>query len=392
MSSALIIFWICLITLFYCYLGYGIILYVLNRFKKRNPGHTTALEREWPPVTIIVAAYNERPLLDRKIRNTLDIDYPAGRLRMIIVTDGSTDGSGELASSYPSVRFLHLPERKGKTAALKRAMKEVETEFVLFSDANSFLNRECIRRMIPHYDDPGTGGVAGEKKILDPHHHSAVGEAEGLYWEYESFLKKQDAGLYTVVGAAGELFSIRTPLFREPVDAVVLDDFYISMQVCLQGYKIEYEPGAYATESPSASLADEEKRKVRISAGAYQAVGYLKECFHVTRHPLLSFQYFSRRLLRWIVCPPFLILLLASNIFLAAHPGIPLFYLYFLFAQLLFYVLALAGWLLVRRGRKSGLLTIPFYFVFMNTCLVKGFFRFLKGGQSVIWEKAERGG
>jgi cellulose synthase/poly-beta-1,6-N-acetylglucosamine synthase-like glycosyltransferase len=269
-------------------------------------------------------------------------------------------------------------------------MQAVKTPIVIFSDANTILNKECIERIAKHYHDAKVGGVAGEKKIVRDHHVSAVGEAEGLYWEYESFMKKLDAGFNTVAGAAGELFSIRTELFKQLDDELILDDFVISMQVCLQGYKIEYEPGAFATELPSVSLAEEEKRKVRISAGAYQSIGYLKKCLNVFKYPLLSFQYISRRLLRWVFCPPMLIILLLTNILIVRSQAENDIYNWSLYGQVLFYFLAFLGWLLIRSGKRAGLLTIPFYFVFMNYCLVKGFIKFLKGRQTVLWEKSLR--
>jgi len=125
------------------------------------------------------------------------------------------------------------------------------------------------------------------------------------------------------------LFSIRTALFPQLDEKIILDDFVISMKVCLQGYKIDYEPGAFATEFPSASLAEEEKRKVRISAGAYQSIGYLKGALNIFKHPLLSFQYISRRLLRWIFCPLMLIILLATNILIAFTATTHIIYLVF---------------------------------------------------------------
>jgi cellulose synthase/poly-beta-1,6-N-acetylglucosamine synthase-like glycosyltransferase len=269
-------------------------------------------------------------------------------------------------------------------------MQRVDTPVVIFSDANTMLNKESVEYIAAHYHDPKVGGVAGEKKILLNHHISAVGEAEGLYWRYESFMKKLDAGLNTVVGAAGELFSVRTELFKEFDDSLILDDFVISMQVCLQGYKIAYEPEAFATELPSASLYEEEKRKVRISAGAYQSIGYLKNCLNVFKYPLLSFQFFSRRLLRWIFCPTMLVILFFTNIYIVNKQPQPDFYLWFMYAQLSFYFFAFAGWLFVRAGRRLGLFAIPFYFVFMNYCLVRGFIKFMKGRQTVLWEKSLR--
>lgn len=342
------------------------------------------------PATIIVTAYNEETILEQKIKNTLAIDYPADKLRIIIITDGSTDGSEKIVQQYPSVVLLHQAERRGKYAAIKRAMQQVKTPIVVFSDANTMLNAACLKRIAVHYKNEKVGGVAGEKKIIRDKNVSAVGEAEGLYWQYESFMKRLDASLNTVTGAAGELFSIRTSLFRELNDELILDDFVISMQICLQGYKIEYEPEAFATEQPSISLAEEEKRKVRISAGAYQSVGYLKECLNIFKHPLLSFQYISRRLLRWIFCPLLLLVLLVSNILIVADQSPASFYNWTFYAQVVFYLLAFLGWLFVRSGKKAGIFTIPFYFVFMNYCLVKGFTRFATGHQTVLWEKSLR--
>jgi biofilm PGA synthesis N-glycosyltransferase PgaC len=391
MSSAIIFFWISLFLLFFCYLGYGMLLFLINNLrhiffsKNRETGLNERL-----PVTLIITACNEEQILEQKINNTLAINYPNDKLKIIFVTDGSSDNSMELIRQYPSIILMHQQERRGKFAAIKRAMQRVDTPVVIFSDANTMLNKESIEHIASHYRDSKVGGVAGEKKILLNHHISAVGEAEGLYWQYESFMKKLDSGFNTVLGAAGELFSIRTELFREYDDSLILDDFVISMQVCMQGYKIAYEPGAFATESPSVSLYEEEKRKVRIAAGAYQSIGYLKSCLNIFKYPLLSFQFFSRRLLRWIFCPVMLGILFFANIFIVSKQPVIDFYLWFMYAQLSFYILALAGWLFVSAGRRVGLLSIPFYFVFMNYCLVKGFIKFLKGRQSVLWEKSLR--
>jgi len=366
-------------------------LFFLNTRKKRteiffSPDEST----NWPQVTIIIAAYDEGPVLQKKVENTLAIDYPPEKLKIIITTDGLGENSKEIIASHISILHLHQQERKGKLAALKRAMAQVDTPIVVFSDANTMLNNDCIKKIVVHYRDPKIGGVAGEKKIINTGRNSPVGNAEGLYWRYESFIKKLDADFNTVVGAAGELFSIRAELFDVPDENVILDDFVISMKVCLQGYRIKYEPGAFATELASASLEEEAKRKIRISAGAYQSIGYLKDALNFSRHPLLSFQYVSRRLLRWIFCPPMLLLLLITNIFIITKPDVRQFYDWFLYAQVIFYGLAGAGWLFIRKGKWVGMLTIPFYFLFMNYCLVRGFFRFLNGNQSVLWEKSVR--
>lgn len=391
MLISVTLFWISLLILFFCYAGYGLILFIWNNLNKNfspPPGKDTITD--WPPVTLIITAYNERPILEKKIQNTLAIDYPRDKLKVIIVTDGSTDGSDAIIGKHPSLKLLHQPGRKGKLAAVKRALNEVKTPIVAFSDANTMLNDECIQKIVVHYSDPLIGGVAGEKRIAGSRQESAVGMAEGLYWSYESFMKKQDAAFNSVVGAAGELFSIRTALFPMLDDNIILDDFVISMKVCLQGYKIAYEPGAFATESPSASLAEEEKRKVRIAAGAYQSIPYLKNALNIFKYPLISFQYISRRLLRWIFCPVMLVVLLLTNILIVWKLNPQLFYIIFLSEQLTFYIGALIGWRIIRKEKKAGILTIPFYFVFMNYCLIKGFIKLASGKQTVLWEKSVR--
>ena len=388
-----IAFWVFLSVMFYCYIGYGLLLLAWNFFRKQlryKPETVELEEKDWPQVTMVIAAYNEASVLQQKLENTLALSYPREKLQIIFVTDGSTDGSERMLADIQGIEVSHEGKREGKLAAINRIMRNVQTPFVVFSDANSFLNRESIKRIILRYEDPRVGGVAGEKKIARSQHPSTIGEAEGLYWQYESFMKKQDAEFNTVVGAAGELFSIRTDLFEPPDQSFILDDFIISMQICLKGYRIDYEPQAFATEFPSASLQEEAKRKIRIGAGAYQTTAYLKDCLNPIKFPILSFQYFSRRLLRWIFCPLLLIAVLIFNILLSLHEPGHSFYTGFLAFQFFFYGMALLGWIQANSGRSMGILGVPFYFLFMNICLVRGFIRYIKKDQTVLWEKSLR--
>lgn len=387
----LYLFWAGFAVLFYCYIGYGILVFLINKVRlfvdsNRKP----FLKKEVLPVTIIICSYNEGAILREKIVNTLSLDYPAGKLKIILALEGNTNDPKQIADEFPSVSIIHQSERKGKYAALKAALTYVDTPITIFSDANTMINSGAIKKMMNHFADKRVGGVAGEKKIASSTKENAVGGAEGLYWRYESIMKKLDAGFYTVVGAAGELFAIRTSLFRIPANEIILDDFIVSMNVCLQGFKITYEPGAYATELPSASLAEETKRKVRISAGAYQSIGYLKDALNFIRHPLLCFQYISRRLFRWIFCPLLLFILFFLNLFICIDEQAGPLYKWLFLGQVIFYILSLAGWLLVRNGKSWSILMVPFYFVFMNYCLIRGFIKFLRGQQTVYWEKSLR--
>jgi len=389
MTPIEITFWLSVAILFYCYLGYGILLVAFNTLKRLFYPSRKSVELELLPVTLIVAVYNEQCILREKIKNTLQIDYPSHLLQVIFITDGSTDGSSEMVSQFPFITLLHQSHREGKSAAIKRAMRYVQTPVVVFSDANAMLNAGCIKAIVRHYSDPTVGGVAGEKTIVSNSRNSVLGEAEGMYWKYESFMKQQDSNFNTVVGAAGELFSVRTELFDLDENNLILDDFVISMRVCLEGYKIKYEPRAYATEYPSASLLDEEKRKIRIAAGAFQATEYFSQRLRFFRYPLLSFQYFSRRLLRWIACPVLIAVVFFINVWLVAdHQG--MIFNSVLLVQILFYSLALLGRFFILAGLRVGILNIPFYFFFMNACLVKGFFQYRQGRQTVMWEKSVR--
>ena len=385
-----IIFWISLILVFYTYVGYGILIWLLVRIKrllinKKNNATSSSL----PKVSLIVAAYNEEDYIEQKIANTLQLDYPQELLELIFITDGSTDLTMELIRKYTEIQLLHQPERKGKVAAMNRAVQFVTAPILVFCDANTELNPGCIREIVKHYNDPKVGAVAGEKKILTVSNGKAAGSGEGAYWKYESLLKQLDSELYSTVGAAGELFSIRTRLFEQAPEGTIIEDFVQSLRVCVKGYVVRYEPNAFAAELPSESIREEMKRKVRICAGAFQAMGLLKELFNVFKYPVLSFQFISHRILRWTLCPIALITLLASNIFLAlATDGE--FYQLFLICQVLFYSLAVIGWVYANKNVKIKILYIPFYFLFMNAAVFIGFSRYVRKKQSVLWEKAAR--
>lgn len=387
-----IIFWASLGILFYSYIGYGILIYILLKLKKifSKAVKTGAKPEFEPPVTLVVASFNEADILKVKIQNCIDLDYPKDKLLLYFVADGSNDNSADIINSFPGVKLFYKPEREGKVAAINRVMPFVTTPFVIFSDANTLLNKQCIREIVKHYTDPKTGAVAGEKKVLDLNKTGdAAGEGEGLYWKYESYLKRLDAEFYSVVGAAGELFSIRTELFEPTGKDVLLDDFIISLKICQKGYRVAYEPQAFASEAPSFSMKEEQKRKIRISAGGFQSVVMLKSLLNIFKYGKLSFQYISHRVLRWVVCPFLLPVLLLSNIWLVLTYKEP-FYTWMLALQIIFYLAAFLSWLLSLKNIKIKLLYVPYYFVFMNVCLYIGLRRYLAKKQSVLWEKAKR--
>lgn len=395
MFSLYLIFWISLAVVFYNYIGYGILLWIMSHLKplfikadKTGFDHQVNKD-QLPPVTLVVAAYNEVDIIEDKIRDCFRLDYPEDKIDLLFVTDGSDDGTADIVRKYPRIRLLHHGIRSGKTAALNRALTHVRTPITVFCDANTLLCREALIRIVSHYRDPQIGGVSGEKRVLANNSETIVAH-EGLYWKYESFLKRLDAGLYTVVGAAGELFSIRTSLWESLEERVILDDLVISIRMNLKGYRMAYEPRAYAMERPSASLEEEKKRKVRIAAGAFQAMKLLKPAFNFFKHPVLFFQFFSHRLLRWTLTPLCIPLLLISNLLLVFNHPAGTFYIVFLTLQACFYLLAAFG---AFSGREGGIFKfgkICQYILFMNYAVYLGFSRYLKGNHSVLWQKAKR--
>lgn len=394
MSFLQIIFWILVFMVVYTYVGYGILLYILVKIKrvfrgKRKPVYDESYE---PEVTLFIAAYNEKEFVEAKIRNSRELEYPKEKLHMIWVTDGSDDGTPELLRSFNDVDVQHLSERNGKIGAMNRGMRFVKTPIVIFSDANTMLGKESVRRMVHLFSNPKVGCVSGEKRIFNKENDTASGAGEGLYWKYESALKKWDAELYSVVGAAGELFGIRTELYREVEKDTLLDDFIISLRVAQDGYTIQYDPEAYAIETASANVKEELKRKIRISAGGIQSVVRLSSLLNIFKYGLLSFQYVSHRVLRWTITPLCLVLLIPAGYMLAYQEGLFEFGFYSIlwWLQVLFYVAALTGWFLENRSTRIKILFVPYYFFIMNLSVVLGFFRYMKKTQSVNWERAKR--
>ena len=384
------IFWVSCFIVFYNYIGYGIIIYFINTLKKKKRQPYVGNEDFFPTVSFIVAAFDEEDCIQQKIINSLEQNYPPEQIEFIFITDGSTDKTPEIIRRHSSIKLLHKPERKGKSSALNRAVQDAKNDILIFSDANTLLNNDATRNIARHYRDQKVGGVAGEKKVINLSSNShAVGDSEGAYWKYESFLKKLDSEFYSVVGAAGELFSVRRILYESISYAVILDDFVISMKVAQKGYRIMYEPGAYAMELPSFSMQDEQKRKIRIAAGGFQAIAMLGSLMLFWRQPRLSFLYISHRVLRWTLSPLCLVLAFISNLFLFLTSQ-NLLYIALFIVQLSFYLLAVLASFVPLKNNRLKIFKLPYYFVFMNLSVFQGFFRFLRGKQPATWEKAKR--
>ncbi len=394
-----IFFWLCIGLVFYTYIGYGILAWIFVKVRKiLGITFPTSDDPSFQPkVTLVIPAYNEMSCIDAKVKNSFGLDYPADKIDVLFVTEGSNDGTTEyiesLRSTYPNLKIIGGNERKGKIEAMNVAIKTISTPIVIFTDANTTLNKAVIKNIVRHFKDEKVGAVAGEKRIQLDDSEAAAGAGEGLYWKYESFLKKLDTKLYSVVGAAGELFAVRTNLYGSVEKDTLLDDFMVSLRVAANGYRVIYEPQAYAIERPSFSIQDEMKRKVRIATGGFQSIARLGFLWNIFKYGWLSFQYVSHRAMRWAVAPFCLPLILALNLALVLIEGKaePLsLYKILLIAQFVFYILAFVGYWLENQKIRIKLLFVPFYFSFMNYCAIKGYNRYRQGITSGIWEKAKR--
>jgi len=386
----IIAFWISLFLIIYTFVGYGFLLFFLVKVKRifAKPFQFN-MHSELPSVTVLIAAWNEEDIIDEKVLNTLKIDYPKDKIQIIFITDGSTDETSARIEKYEDVVLLHENIRTGKMAAIKRAMPFVENEILVFTDANTFLNEASIKELVKHYQNQKVGAVAGEKRIMVDDLADASSAGEGFYWKYESRLKKWDYELYSNVGAAGELFSIRTALYQPVETDTIIDDHMIAMRIAEKGFIIAYEPNAYASETSSANVKEELKRKIRMAAGGIQSILRLKKAANPFHNPLLTFQYISHRVLRWTITPFLLILVLLLNLFIVLSTNI-LLYKIILFAQVLFYSLSALGWFFESKNIKIKAFFIPYYFCIMNYAVLAGMLRYYKKNQSAAWERSKR--
>lgn len=390
-----VLFWICLFVVVYTYIGYGVVLLCMVKIKRLFLGRKEIplyadCDETLPEVTLMICAYNEEDIIDAKMHNTTELDYPKDKLHIMWVTDGSTDETNDRLRRYREVSVVFSKERKGKAAAINHGMQMVRTELVIMTDSNTILNSGCIKEIVRLFKDPKVGCVSGEKKVLvrtDEGQTAAKGE--GVYWKYESTLKRWDSELYSAMGAAGELCAIRSLLYNQLPEDTLLDDFVISMEIVRKGYKIAYTADAYAMEYGSADLSEESKRKRRIAAGGLQSCWRLIGLLNPFRFPIVSFQFLSHRVLRWTITPICLLALIPLNVSLVISHYDAFYFSLWIF-QIVFYLSATVGYLIAERGKQSRLFFIPYYFLFMNLNVFLGIKYLAQKKGSGAWEKAKR--
>lgn len=378
------IFWLSVVIIGYTYLGYPMMLALLVKFRERGRSVLPDTLREWPTITLLIAAYNEEICLRAKLENSLALQYPLDKLKIWVVTDGSTDGSNTLIEAYPTVQLFYQPERRGKLHAIQRVMPAVETEWVVFSDANAMLSLDSLQRLMEAGNQKNVGVVAGEKRVYSG---SSTDGGETMYWRYESWLKYWEGRFYSVTGTAGELYAIRTSLFTPVAEDSISDDLEIGWAVTEKGYTIAYAPLATSIEQDIVDAAIAFKRRVRVASGSVQSA--MRLMLKGKRNWPFAFwwEVISHRWLRALIAPYCLLLILVSNLLLmSTHP------LYFccMIVQVVLYAGVFVEWYASPQIFVSRLLIWPSFFVKAHLAMIKGAWLLLSGRGAVIWDPIPR--
>jgi cellulose synthase/poly-beta-1,6-N-acetylglucosamine synthase-like glycosyltransferase len=337
-----------------------------------------------PSVTIIIPAYNEEDCIEEKLLNSLALDYPADKLEIIISSDNSTDRTAEIVRKYVDdrIKFNEFKKRSGKMGVLNKSVPLAGGDILVFTDANALFDKDAIRNMVRHFADENVGCVSGAKIITVDDSSTAAGE--GLYWQWESFLKQQESRLSSCAGADGAAYAIRKKLYPfPPDDVIIMDDFAVSLRIIARGYRCIYDPGVRAYEKSSTDIVEEFRRKGRILAGAMTVLIDMKNLLRPGSPIFL--QLWSHKVLRW-----FSILFMGtaffSNIFLADSQP----YQILLLIQSLFYLCVVMGFGFNAYGQRKGLFYIPFYFFLINLSQLFGLVGYLGKKYAPAWEKIER--
>jgi cellulose synthase/poly-beta-1,6-N-acetylglucosamine synthase-like glycosyltransferase len=337
-------------------------------------------------VSLVIAACDEEKVIEEKIRNCFELEFPRENLEILIGSDGSTDRTEAIVSKYaPDVKLFAFRRRAGKAAVLNHLVPRAQGDIVVLCDANTMLLKNALQKLLAPFGNPDVGCVCG-RLLLNDAGHSALGVGESMYWNLESEIKKMEGGLGIVIGANGGIYAIRKELFEPiPADRKVMDDFFVTTRVLKAGKAAVYEPQAIGSEETSLDAYGEFHRKVRISQANFNLLARYVPLLNPFR-PLVAYGFFSHKLLRWLA-PIFLAFLLFANASLA--PLAPIYGALFALQGALYFG-ALMGYLANGSTRRHKALLIPFYFVSMNAALLVGLWRSLFADEGGAWARIER--
>jgi cellulose synthase/poly-beta-1,6-N-acetylglucosamine synthase-like glycosyltransferase len=365
--------WVCLGVVAYVYVGYPLTLLLVPAHRIRTAPGSPA-----PTVTVVIAAFNEVRHIETTVRNKLAQDYPAELLDVIVVSDGSVDGTDAVVAGLgdPRVTLLRQEPRQGKTLALNRALQVARGEIVVFSDANSWYEASAISALVRQFADPQVGYATGRLLYEDPG-ATAVGGGSGLYMTYEAALRRLESRAGSIVGVNGGIDAVRRSLYQ-PMRADHLPDFVLPLRVVAQGYRVVNAEQAIAREAALGEQGDEFRMRVRVSLRALHGLMEMRALLH-PRHGLFAFQLLVHKLLRYLMIVPLTGAFLCNALLI----GNPIYAALFT-AQAACYAAALIGWRSGGRIRFRPVF-VPFYFCLINVAAGVAFVGFLRGERQILW-------
>jgi cellulose synthase/poly-beta-1,6-N-acetylglucosamine synthase-like glycosyltransferase len=388
-----VVFWSCVCALIYNYAGYPILLFVLSVFSQaksdllflvgKRARRTKPLSDELPTVAVLLSAYNEESVIRDKVKNCLELSYPADRLEFLIGLDAPSDSTPDILRELQStrVRVWHFASRQGKLAVLCNLAQQTAAEIVVSTDANTMLKPDCIRTLVRHFRDSRVGAVSGEELRITTRGTDPA--AESMYWRYESALKFLENRLNCSLGGNGSVLAVRRPLFKLDKPSIV-EDFQIPLDIRFKGHRVVYDPEAVAVEEIAPNHSAQFARRVRLGAGDFQAL-FSNLKYLNPKNGLASFCFFSHRVLRWLG-PVFLLVALISSLLLFEVP----FFQTLIALQCGFYLGACLGYWRRKKGKKTGILALPVNFCSMNLALLVGLLHYLSGHHSTVWKATPR--
>jgi cellulose synthase/poly-beta-1,6-N-acetylglucosamine synthase-like glycosyltransferase len=370
-------FWLAAFLLFYVYAGYPLLLSVIALFVRRHrtePGY-------YPSLSVLIAAYNEEEAIERKIKQTLALEYPAEKLEVLVLSDCSTDRTDEIVSAYPDsrVRLVRMTERRGKTHAQNYGVQQATGEVIVFSDATAIYQSKALLYMACNYQDASVGAVSGRYRYFDPGEQSPTGLGSVAFWNYENLIKKLQSHIRTITGCCGCIYSVRKSAYTE-LPADIISDLVQPLQAVRKGYRVLFEDRALANEETTQSTAEEFSMRVRVVTRAMRGLLSVSDLLRPWRFPWPAFQLWSHKVLRWMV-PLFLITLFGANLMLLDLPR----YRVSLVVQLFFYAAALLN-MLVPLHRQWKPLGIPLFFCTLNAAALVSMVEICRGRKYVTWQ------
>jgi len=370
-----------LFTMLYTYAGYPMLLMLLKHLKPRKAKNYSESVSKCPSVSFIITAYNEEKAIKGKILNTLKLDYPAEKMQIIVASDGSTDQTEEIARSFSSrnVKLISVSGRKGKTAVQNAAVVQATGDILVFSDATSMYEKDAIKELVRFFDDPEIGCVGG-RLIYRTEGNSASSKGGKTYWEYERWIKENEAEINSLIGVSGAIYAVRKSIFTNiPPDQI--SDFVIALQTVEYGYRVAYAPRATCSETTIRQAGNEFGMRVRITLRSLRALWYKRAIINPFRYGFYSVQLISHKLFRYLT-PQMLLILILFNALLLEN----LAYRYFFGVQVGFYSLAIAGRILDSKGYYFKPASMAYYFCLINIASLLAFFRFMMGERMITWE------